>query len=241
VRAHAENRNTLEAGDFFASLATVYDWANRLSLLGLDRYWRKRLVESLPMPAGKEGFILDLAAGTLAATVLLARRFPGSRIIAADISPAMLRRGMHKRKTLSDPEQVLPLLASGTRLALADNTITAVTAAFGLRNIVERGAALDEVFRVLKPGGTCHVLEFGSVHDRALLGLFPWYLRNILPQVGVLLTRRKSAGDFLRAKVENLPSMADFAEEMRHAGFTDIRFEPLSFGVTTLHTARKLA
>lgn len=223
----------------FGRIAGGYDLLNRILSFGLDALWRKKLVESiLPFPPGGYARILDLAAGTLEVSVGLARRHPRRTILAVDFCLPMLRKGLPK---LKEPrfKNVHALVGDGKRLPLPDACVDAVTIAFGLRNIRPREDAYAEALRVLVPGGRFCVLEFGSAHDRIWFGLYNFYLAYILPLVGKLLSRDKAAYRYLAETVAAYPSASRLAEEMRKAGFVNVRYQRFTGGIVWLHTGEK--
>ena len=225
----------------FSHIAGVYDGLNRVLSFGLDARWRKRLAEAVePFPNRGTARILDLAAGTLEVSVALAKRYPDKSILALDFCRPMLTRGVPKLKKLPG-RNVYPLVADGRSLPLVDASVDAVTIAFGLRNIRPREAAYAEVLRVLVPGGRFCVLEFGSVEDRILFGLYNFYLAHILPLAGRLVSRNKGAYSYLADTVAAYPSAAALAEEMRRAGFAKVRYDRHSAGIVWLHIGEKPA
>lgn len=223
----------------FSRIAGGYDLLNRVLSFGLDTVWRKRLAEAVrPFPAKGTARILDVAAGTLDVSVALARRYPHRSVLALDFCRPMLLKGLPKIQRLRN-KKVYPLVGDGRKLPLPDASVDAVTIAFGLRNIRPRADAYAEILRVLTPGGRLCVLEFGSARDRILFGLYNFYLAHVLPRVGQLLARDKSAYQYLADTVAEYPSAAALAEEMRAAGFTGVRYEAHTAGIVCLHIGKK--
>lgn len=223
----------------FAGLAWGYDALNRVLSLGLDILWRKRLAEAvIPFPPHGTARILDLAAGTLEVSVALARRYPQRSVLALDYCRPMLQKGMGKLAGLKN-KKIYPMVGDGRKLPLPEDSMDAVTVAFGLRNIRPRADVYAEVLRVLVPGGRFCVLEFGSAHDRILFGLYNWYLARVLPKIGQLLTNQKAAYQYLADTVAAYPSAQNLAEEMRDSGFGGVRYETYSAGIVCLHIGTK--
>lgn len=223
----------------FGRIAGVYDLLNRILSFGLDALWRKRLVDSVyPFPPRGTARILDLAAGTLEVSLGLAKRHPRRVILAVDFCFPMLRKGLPKLQRRPG-RNVYPLVGDGKKLPLPDNSVDAVTIAFGLRNIRPREQAYAEALRVLAPGGRLCVLEFGSSHDRILFGLYNIYLAHVLPLVGKLLSRDKGAYRYLAETIAAYPSAADLADEMRKAGFGNVKYRRYTGGIVWLHTGEK--
>lgn len=230
---------TREVTSLFSAIARVYDPLNRVFSLGLDAWWRKRLVRAVrPFPPSPTGTILDLAAGTMEVTVELARRYPHMVLLAADFCRPMLARGLPKLRR--HPQTVVhPLVADGRRLPLPDASVDAITLAFGLRNIKPRGEALAEALRVLVPGGRLCVLEFGSARDRILFGVYNVYLRHVLPRIGRLVSKSDGAYLHLADSIAAFPSAGELRDEMLAAGFARVTYESLTAGIVCLHTGIK--
>ena len=225
----------------FSRIAGVYDLLNRILSFGLDARWRKHLAASVePFPAKSTARILDLAAGTLEVSVLLAGNYTGYCVLAMDFCLPMLQKGLPKIAR-SKNKRVYPLVGDGRKLPLPDTCVDAVTIAFGLRNIRPRTRAYAEVLRVLAPGGRFCVLEFGSARDRILFGLYNFYLRYMLPLIGRFVSKDKDAYQYLADTVEAYPSAAELAEEMRAAGFSSVAYTKFTSGIVWLHSGKKPA
>lgn len=223
----------------FSRIAGVYDLFNRVLSFGFDALWRKRLAGAvLPFPPKGTGRVLDMAAGTLEVSVELARRYPERSVLALDFCRPMLLRGVPKIAGLRN-RNVFPLVGDGRRLPLPDQSVDAVTIAFGLRNIRPREEAYAEALRVLTPGGRFCVLEFGSAEDRILFGLYNFYLAYVLPLAGRLLSREQGAYQYLADTIAAYPSALSLAQEMRTAGFARVDFQKYTAGIVCLHVGIK--
>ena len=223
----------------FGRIAPGYDLLNRLLSGGLDILWRHCLVHSVqPRSTGR---VLDLAAGTLDVALALARRHQGVRVLALDFCLPMLQAGLPKRDRAAPAikRAVKPVAADAFCLPLADNCVDAVTIAFGLRNMLPRVEALREMHRVLAPGGSVHVLEFGSARKRVWGGLYNLYLSHILPCIGGVISGDKAAYTYLARTVTEFPQAEELAAEMAQAGFKDVTWEKHSGGIVFLHMGRK--
>ena len=227
----------------FGRIAPGYDSANRILSLGADILWRRRLTRGVErsLTPGSRRRILDLAAGTLDVSLALARSVPEAEVLAVDFCLPMLRCGQAKlRKSGGTALRRITLLAGdGLALPLADASVDAVTVAFGLRNMTPRGTAMSEAHRVLMPGGTLHVLEFGSAKGRVWGGTYNFYLTRVLPRIGGLIAGDAAAYDYLARTVTAFPEAAALGNEMTEAGFTAVSWERLWGGIVYLHTGKK--
>lgn len=221
----------------FGRIAGWYDFLNHFLSGGVDIWWRHRLLHAAA-PAwkslGRPARILDLAAGTLDVTVGLLRRAPTARVAALDIAAPMVRRGLRKLSR-EDRHRVLPGVADGRHLPLADASVDAVTIAFGIRNIVPREAAYAEIRRVLVPGGRFCILEFGSGRTPILRGVYNLYLRRLLPVMGKIFSGDPEAYRYLADTIERFPDAAALGAELVAAGFEQVRWEKLTFGIVYVH------
>lgn len=232
-------------GDFgrvagmFGRVAGSYDLLNHVLSAGLDITWRRAMVQALLAPGLPSGPVLDLAAGTLDVSVMLARQ--GRRdILAVDPCLPMLTQG--KAKIGSGPAAAIhPVLGDGLRLPLADAAVAGATIAFGIRNIRPREDAFRELARAIKPGGRLMVLEFGTGKRRLWGGLYNFYLRNVLPRIGKLVSGDDEAYRYLAETIREFPDEATLATEMRQAGFREVSYKALAGGIVFLHAGVKAA
>ncbi|MDQ7032169.1 MAG: bifunctional demethylmenaquinone methyltransferase/2-methoxy-6-polyprenyl-1,4-benzoquinol methylase UbiE [Desulfonauticus sp.] len=219
----------------FSHIAPWYDFLNRTLSLGIDIYWRKRLIKTLDFPQQKK--FLDLACGTFDIAINIVKQQPSSFVAALDYTLPMLLVG---RKKIRDfQEQIAPVQANAQILPFADNTFDAVTIAFGLRNISPRTLVYEEVLRVLKSGGSFHVLEFGSSKQKIWAGVYNFYLHKLLPWIGGIVSKNKEAYSYLAQSVQNFPYAWQLALEMKQAGFNKVTYFPLTSGIVYLHIATK--
>lgn len=220
----------------FGRISRWYDFLNHFLSLGLDIHWRRVLVREAEPPEGR-GHIVDLAAGTLDVTVMLAERYPNARITAADFSKPMLEQGTAKIKKRGLGSRVATVLADGRRQPFADSSVACMTVAFGIRNIKPRQDAYAEVLRVLEPGGRFLILEFGSGKKRILRGIYNVYLNYLLPLAGRIVSGDTHAYQYLADTIRAFPDERALARELLDAGFETVFCMPLSLGIVNLHIA----
>ncbi|MFP5257784.1 MAG: ubiquinone/menaquinone biosynthesis methyltransferase [Acidobacteriota bacterium] len=221
----------------FGRVAGSYDLLNHVLSAGLDIAWRRAMVRALLAPGLPLGPILDLAAGTLDVSIAVARRCK-RRVLAADVCAPMLLAGRCK---LDEAERgrIFPVVADGRVLPLPDASVAGATIAFGIRNIRPRPDALAELARVIRPGGRLMVLEFGTGKRRMWGGLYNFYLRQVLPKIGKLVSGDDEAYRYLAETIREFPEEATLAEEMRQAGFADVGYRAMAGGIVFLHAGVK--
>ncbi|MGL4512886.1 MAG: bifunctional demethylmenaquinone methyltransferase/2-methoxy-6-polyprenyl-1,4-benzoquinol methylase UbiE [Lacipirellulaceae bacterium] len=228
----------------FGEIAPRYDLLNHLLSGNVDRYWRWRTTRIVPLStagplAGKP--LLDLCTGTGDLALAYDRAARGRvSITAADFCPEMLALGAQKGARAGVNDHVEWVEADATRLPFDTDKYQLVTAAFGLRNVVDTDQALREMTRVAAPRGKVAVLEFSTPRRQPLRGIYGWYFRNVLPRLGQLLMRNNSAAyDYLPESVRQFDEYEALAARMTAAGLTDVRFHPLTFGIATLYVGEK--
>lgn len=209
----------------FTAVAPRYDLMNDLMSMGIHRLWKRRLARSVQ---GIQGQVIDLAGGTGDVARLL--RAPGRHVTVCDPSLAMMQVGQQR----PDMVGIDWLVGEAEQLPLADASVDLLTVSFGLRNATHLEQALAEIHRVLKPGGKFVCLEF-SQPAFWLAPFYNLYSFLVIPRLGALVARAPIAYQYLVESIRRFPNQQGFADLMRQAGFTNIRWNNLSFGIACLH------
>lgn len=239
----------------FSSVASSYDRMNDLMSIGVHRLWKDRLVSQLQPFAGMEH--LDVAGGTgdIAFRVLKAIRRaeadahnagspvsqPGS-VIVADINAAMLGEGRQRaaQRGLAGESGLHWLEADAEKMPCRDGSVDAYTIAFGIRNVTDIPAALQEAHRVLRKGGRFLCLEFSQVTVPGLRDLYEAYSFNVIPQIGRYVANDQESYQYLVESIAQFPHQDEFADMIVDAGFAAVSFENLTVGVAAIHSGIKL-
>jgi demethylmenaquinone methyltransferase / 2-methoxy-6-polyprenyl-1,4-benzoquinol methylase len=208
----------------FDRIAPVYDAMNRTMTAGLDRRWRRLTAEATVRP---DDFVLDACCGTGDLAIAAARR--GGKVTGLDFSPAMLERARRKAPQIEWIEGDLLSLPFG------DESFDSATVGFGVRNVEDLGRSIEELRRVLRPGGRLGILEI--TRPRGLLAPFYrlWF-DGVVPLLGKLLPGG-SAYTYLPASVRRFPGPQELAAMIEAAGFRNVRVRLLAGGIIALHTA----
>jgi len=221
----------------FSSVAGRYDLLNHLLSLNVDRWWRwktvRRVGEILARPGAR---VVDLCCGTGDLALAMQRRC-AAVVLGCDFSHEMLRRAQHK--AARQRAQTAFFEADVLQLPVADSSLDLVTAAFGFRNLADYRRGLQEILRVLKPGGVAAILEFSQPANPLLAALYGFYSRRILPLVGGLISGSREAYRYLPESVQRFPGPEALAQAMRQEGFRTVRYERLTGGIVVLHHAVK--
>jgi demethylmenaquinone methyltransferase/2-methoxy-6-polyprenyl-1,4-benzoquinol methylase len=220
----------------FGRIARRYDLANRVLSGGLDVGWRKCLVTAVQrhQPAS----VLDLATGSGDVAFALSRSLsPSARIIGMDFCLPMLAEAETKKSaTPAHYHNVHFQAGDALQLPFPDGSFDALTIAFGLRNLADRAKGLQEMRRVLRPGGHLFVLEFSQPH-RPFRSFYYFYLRRLLPRIAGGMTGEPGAYQYLNTSIGEFPSREEVTREIAAAGFNVLRASALTFCVVALHEA----
>lgn len=226
----------------FDSIAPGYDAFNHLTSLGADRAWRRRALREVIGPR-----VLDEACGTgdfaIAIAKHLRNRGQSASVVGVDISEGMLEVMRRKIEAagLNDAAAgrgttVHAETGDCCALQFPDASFDTVTVAFGVRNFEDREKALQEVLRVLRPGGHFVMLELGIPRNPIIRAAYKFYFTRIMPLVGAGISKDKAAYKYLPASVLNFPKPQDWTATMQKAGFAEVRHRPLSLGICNLFT-----
>ncbi len=232
----------------FGAIAGRYDLLNHLLSFNLDKRWRARTVDRVaPILAKPDARVLDLCCGT--ADVLFAledRRPAGSRavLLGSDFCHPMLVEANRKAARRSGEghgqRSRSPLFeADALTLPVASGSLDLITVAFGFRNLANYRHGLDELARVLRPGGTLAILEFSQPTNRLFAALYGFFSSRVLPWIGGMISGSRDAYSYLPESIRKFPGAEELAAQMRGAGFSSVEFERMTFGAVALHLGRK--
>lgn len=220
----------------FGRVAGSYDLLNHLLSFQIDRYWRSRTVAQVEHILRRPGTrSMDLCCGTGDLLLALeAKAHQSAVMLGGDFChPMLVEAGRKSAKRRA----VTPLLeCDALTLPFADRSLDLITVAFGFRNFANYRAGLEELNRVLKPGGMLAILEFSTPPNPVFRALYGFYSRRVLPAIGGLISGDGEAYKYLPESVRKFPGAELLAAEMEGVGFTRVRFERLTFGVVALHT-----
>lgn len=220
--------------NLFDTIAPRYDLLNHVLSSGVDVLWRKKAIRMLRQV--QPAHILDVATGTADLAIEAARLQPES-ILGVDIAPTMLRIGREKIERKGLRGRITLREGSAENLPAEDQSMDAVTVAFGVRNFSNLQKGLTEMRRVLKPGGVALILEFSRPRHTPFKQLYQIYFQHILPVVGGWISRNKEAYRYLPSTVAQFPDGEAFCSIVRSAGFANVRMVPLTFGIATIYLA----
>ncbi len=237
IKPYNSGEKGKQVEEMFNNIAPTYDTLNHRLSWDIDKGWRKKAIAQLQPFSPRH--ILDIATGTGDFAILAARMLTPEKLIGADISEGMMDIGRQKVKR-ARLEQIISFEKEDClQLSYPENSFDAVTAAFGIRNFPDLDRGLKETFRVLKPDGHLSIVELTSPVAFPMKQLFKVYSHTVLPIYGRLVSRDDSAYRYLTATIEAFPQGEQMVGILKKAGFSEARFERLTFGICTMYLATK--
>jgi demethylmenaquinone methyltransferase/2-methoxy-6-polyprenyl-1,4-benzoquinol methylase len=227
-----------KVADVFHSVAKNYDLMNDLMSMGIHRLWKRFAVELSRVELGQQ--VLDLAGGSGDLTQLFCDRVGDTgHVVLADINAAMLSVGRDRLLDNGLLVNVNVVQANAQSLPFQDNTFHCIIIGFGLRNVTDKLAALESMYRVCKPGGKVMVLEFSTPTLPGLKPVYDWYSFHILPKLGQLFAQDSASYQYLAESIRKHPPQKELKAMIEQAGFEDCNYHNLSGGIVALHVAHK--
>lgn len=225
-----------QVAEMFNNISKRYDFLNHFLSLGIDILWRKKAIKLLKPDQPKQ--ILDVATGT-GDFALEALSLNPDRIVGVDISSGMLEMGKEKMKKKGVDHIIDMQMGDSEKLLFDDNTFDAAIVAFGVRNFENLQQGLSDMCRVLKKGGKIVVIEFSRPKHFPMKQLYNFYFKSILPIIGKLISKDKSAYTYLPESVEAFPDGQDFLDILTEVGFNKVECRPLTFGISSIYIGQK--
>lgn len=221
--------------DLFNSIAYKYDSSNEWVSLKQHRRWRRKMANLLPEDTHR---ILDVATGSGEALMTFHESGRLSHGVGLDFAESMIRIAERKIAAKGLSHKVRFLHGDALALPFTDEKFDVVTMSFGMRNVTDAKKSLEEMYRVLKPGGIALILET-SMPKNVILRLKYKLFLLIAPFVSRLFTKKWKAYKYLARSIKKFPPPEKFARKMKRAGFTEIELHPVTFGVATIFKAKK--
>ena len=237
IKPYGEGEKAQQVEQMFDNIAPSYDKLNHRLSWNIDKGWRRKAIKQLAPYEPKT--LLDIATGTGDFAILAAEMLRPDKLIGADISEGMMEIG--RKKVREKGLQGIISFDKEDCLALSypEATFDAVTAAFGIRNFADLDTGLREMCRVLKPGGHLSIVELTSPVSFPMKQLFHVYSHTVLPVYGRLISKDTSAYSYLTKTIEAFPQGERMTDILQKAGFSEARFQRLTFGICTMYFATK--
>lgn len=237
VTPYGEGSKQEQIRRMFDKIAPSYDRLNHALSLGIDRRWRRTAVDALGKHKPQQ--ILDIATGTGDFALLLAKRLKPQHIVGADISEGMMAVGREKVKEEGLQNVISFQHEDCMQLSFPDGSFDAVTSSYGVRNFQNLDKGLQEMQRVLRPGGHLLIVELTPPPRFPMKQLFWLYAHVVMPLLGRLISHDDSAYTYLPASMEAFPQPEQLEGILRKAGFAEVQWRRFTFGISTMYLATK--
>ena len=238
IKPYSSNgKKTAQVEKMFDNIAHHYDLLNHALSLGIDKGWRRKAIAWLkPFRPQK---MMDVATGTGDFAIQAYRDLLPKELIGTDISEGMMNVGREKVQKIGLDQKISFAKEDCTNLSFADNTFDAITVAFGIRNFENLDKGLTEMHRVLMKNGHLVILELTTPDFFPMKQLFAVYSKVVIPTMGKLLSKDNNAYTYLPQTIKAFPQGEVMKGVIEKAGFRDVAFKRLTFGICTLYTAAK--
>ena len=222
----------------FTSVASKYDIMNDVMSVGIHRIWKEAMMDWLaPRPGQK---LLDVAGGTGDISFKFLKRSGSGHATVLDITENMLIEGRKRAETDQILDRLDWIVGDAMFLPFADNSFDVYTISFGIRNVTQPQEALNEAFRVLRPGGRLMVLEFSQIPVPLAQKAYDLYSFNVIPTMGKLIANDRSSYQYLVESIRKFPDQETFLSMVQQAGFKNTSYRNLSLGIAALHSGWKI-
>ena len=221
----------------FDNIAPDYDKLNHILSMNIDKGWRKKAVKEL-LDTNEPLNILDVACGTGDFTIEIAQKAPtGSKVTGIDLSEGMMKIGREKIKAAGVDAQMVQ--GDCEELPYADNTFHRISVGFGVRNFEHLEIGLQQMHRVITPGGKLVVLELSVPSNPVIRWCYKLYFLKILPTIGGWISGDRGAYEYLPASVLRFPAPDKFIAMLKDAGFSKVIHRSLTFGICRMYIGIK--
>jgi demethylmenaquinone methyltransferase / 2-methoxy-6-polyprenyl-1,4-benzoquinol methylase len=225
-----------QVASMFDNIARWYDFLNHFLTLGIDVIWRRKAAACLVQAGAQK--VLDVATGTADLAIEASKQGVGY-VVGVDISKEMLAIGKNKIEKKQLCHKITLQDGDSEKLIFPDSYFDAVSCAFGVRNFENLQAGLSEIHRVIRPGGKFVMLEFSKPSAFPIKQLYNFYFTSVLPLMGRLFSKDKSAYTYLPQSVQEFPCGSEFTAILKKTGFSSTKARSLSFGIATIYVASK--
>lgn len=232
-----EDKKVEQVEQMFNHIAPAYDRLNHTLSLGIDKVWRKKAINWLKPFQPK--CMMDIATGTGDFAIMACKKLHPHSLIATDISEGMMNVGRQKVQKEGLSDRIRFAREDSASFTFADEQFDAITIAFGIRNFENLDVCLAEICRVMQKGGHLVILELTTPEKFPMKQLFGIYAKVVIPFLGRLLSKDKSAYTYLPNTIKAFPQGEVMKEVIGKAGFHTVNFKRLTFGICTLYTATK--
>ncbi|CUH84345.1 bifunctional demethylmenaquinone methyltransferase/2-methoxy-6-polyprenyl-1,4-benzoquinol methylase UbiE [Thalassovita mediterranea] len=222
----------------FGSVASKYDVMNDAMSMGIHRIWKDAMMDWIaPRPGTK---LLDVAGGTGDISFRYLKRAGYGHATVCDLTEPMLVEGRKRAEADQMADSLDWVTGDAMALPFPDNTFDTYTISFGIRNVTRPQEALNEAYRVLKPGGRLMVLEFSQIPNDMMQKVYDLYSFNIIPKMGQVIAGDSDSYQYLVESIRKFPDQDTFLGMVKQAGFENAKYRNLTMGIACLHSGWKI-
>ena len=232
-----ENKSGL-VKEVFNNVSSKYDVMNDLMSVGIHRVWKNTLINWLAPKENQN--LLDVAGGTGDIATRFLNQAKSGNATILDMTESMLQEGTKRITNSPLSSRMRWVVGDAMALPFKRNTFDIYTISFGIRNVTKIDKALSEAFRVLKPGGRILILEFSKLPNPMMQRAYDLYSFNVIPKIGEIVVGDKDSYQYLVESIRKFPDQVSFANMITKAGFENVKFRNLTFGVAALHSGWKI-
>ena len=233
-----EDQKASRVQGVFGSVASKYDVMNDVMSLGIHRIWKDAMMDWLAPRPGQR--LLDVAGGTGDISFRFLKRAGHGHATVLDLTEPMLVAGRKRAEAEQMANSLDWITGDAMKLPFADASFDVYTISFGIRNVTRPQEALNEAFRVLKPGGRLMVLEFSQIPTPGLQWAYDRYSFNLIPAMGKLIANDRDSYQYLVESIRRFPDQETFLSMVRGAGFEQAKYRNLTMGIAALHSGWKI-
>ena len=222
----------------FSDVANKYDIMNDVMSVGIHRIWKEAMMDWLaPRPGQK---LLDVAGGTGDVSFKFLKRAGHGHATVCDLTENMLVEGRKRAEAAQMADSLDWVVGDAMNLPFEDNSFDVYTISFGIRNVTRPQEALNEAYRVLRPGGRLMVLEFSQLPNPMMQKAYDLYSFNVIPRMGQMIANDRDSYQYLVESIRNFPDQETFLDMVKKAGFGNAKYRNLTMGIAALHSGWKL-
>tara|TARA_R110001632_G_scaffold112660_6_gene223714 strand:+ start:100 stop:852 length:753 start_codon:yes stop_codon:yes gene_type:complete len=222
----------------FNSVASKYDIMNDVMSVGIHRVWKEAMMDWLAPRSGQK--LLDVAGGTGDVSFKFLARAGTGHATVLDLTEPMLVEGRKRAEAAAMAESLDWVVGDAMGLPFDDNSFDVYTISFGIRNVTRPQEALNEAYRVLRPGGRLMVLEFSQLPNPMMQKAYDLYSFNVIPRMGQMIANDRESYQYLVESIRNFPDQETFLDMVKMAGFEQAKYRNLTMGVAALHSGWKI-
>ena len=224
--------------DLFSDVANKYDVMNDVMSMGIHRIWKEAMMDWLAPRAGQK--LLDVAGGTGDVSLKFLKRAGHGHATVCDLTEGMLIEGRKRAEAEALQDSLDWVVGDAMDLPFEDSTFDVYTISFGIRNVTRPQEALNEAYRVLKPGGRLMVLEFSQLPNPMMQKAYDLYSFNVIPRMGQMIANDRDSYQYLVESIRNFPDQDTFLGMVSSAGFENAKYRNMTMGIAALHSGWKI-